>query len=89
MLRLEIKSEHSRNGAGDAARTRNIHLGKVVLYQLSYARKTGLKELGQPEPSSMTIFLKLFQFENQFSSGFSRNRHQLGLFADRCHIIAQ
>ena len=25
-------------GAGDEARTHDIHLGKVVLYQLSYAR---------------------------------------------------
>ena len=25
-------------GAGDEARTRDIHLGKVVLYQLSYSR---------------------------------------------------
>ncbi len=26
------------NGAGDEIRTRDVHLGKVVLYQLSYAR---------------------------------------------------
>src|SRR5688572_25274237 len=26
-------------GAGDEARTRNIHLGRVALYQLSYSRK--------------------------------------------------
>jgi hypothetical protein len=26
------------NGAGDEARTRDLHLGKVVLYQLSYSR---------------------------------------------------
>ena len=32
------------NGAGDATRTRDVHLGKVVLYQLSYARKAGCKE---------------------------------------------
>ena len=28
------------NGAGEGIRTLDIHLGKVVLYQLSYARKT-------------------------------------------------
>ena len=26
------------NGAGDGARTRYLHLGKVALYQMSYAR---------------------------------------------------
>ncbi len=28
-------------GAGDRTRTGDIHLGKVVLYQLSYARLVG------------------------------------------------
>ena len=28
-----------KNGAGDGARTRYLHLGKVALYQMSYARK--------------------------------------------------
>ena len=27
-----------KNGAGDEIRTRDVHLGKGVLYQLSYAR---------------------------------------------------
>ena len=27
-----------QNGAGDGARTRYLHLGKVALYQMSYAR---------------------------------------------------
>ena len=29
-------------GAGDEARTRYLHLGKVALYQMSYARRTRL-----------------------------------------------
>jgi hypothetical protein len=29
------------NGAGEETRTLDVHLGKVVLYQLSYARKQG------------------------------------------------
>ena len=29
------------SGAGEGIRTLDIHLGKVVLYQLSYARKKG------------------------------------------------
>ena len=32
------------NGAGEETRTLDVHLGKVVLYQLSYARETGCKE---------------------------------------------
>ncbi len=31
------------NGAGEETRTLDVHLGKVVLYQLSYARKAGCK----------------------------------------------
>ena len=33
-------STASRIGAGDEARTRDLNLGKVALYQLSYSRKT-------------------------------------------------
>ena len=29
------------NGAGEETRTLDVHLGKVVLYQLSYAREKG------------------------------------------------
>jgi hypothetical protein len=29
------------NGAGNEARTRDLNLGKVALYQLSYSRITG------------------------------------------------
>ena len=32
------------NGAGEETRTLDVHLGKVVLYQLSYARKTGCQK---------------------------------------------
>ena len=30
----------NENGAGDEARTRYLHLGKVALYQMSYTRIT-------------------------------------------------
>lgn len=33
-------------GAGEGVRTLDIYLGKVVLYQLSYARNVWLPELG-------------------------------------------
>ena len=32
------KSTEAKNGASEEVRTLDIHLGKVVLYQLSYAR---------------------------------------------------
>ena len=42
-LTFEKKSEQAirsllRRGAGDEARTRYLHLGKVALYQMSYTR---------------------------------------------------
>ena len=34
-------------GAGDGIRTRDPHLGKVMLYQLSYSRSTQYSNFGQ------------------------------------------
>ena len=34
-----IHSDEVFSGAGNEARTRRLHLGKVALYQMSYARK--------------------------------------------------
>ena len=49
-LFFELRCPHSRvgiaSGAGNEARTRYLHLGKVALYQMSYARKWC------PEPES-------------------------------------
>ena len=39
-LRFALRSQ-AKAGAGDEARTRDVHLGKVVLYQLSYTRFLG------------------------------------------------
>ena len=36
-VRLENQSD---SGAGDEARTRYLHLGKVALYRMSYTRET-------------------------------------------------
>ena len=42
MLLQNIKKDHSKiavvYGAGDEARTRYLHLGKVALYRMSYTR---------------------------------------------------
>ncbi len=34
-----------KNGAGNETRTRDSYLGKVVLYQLSYARSEGYEDI--------------------------------------------
>ena len=36
--RKDVDSGEEKNGAGDEIRTRDINLGKVALYQLSYSR---------------------------------------------------
>ena len=51
-------------GAGDEARTRYLHLGKVALYQMSYARRTMVIITGVSH--FVNRFSKIFQF---FSSG--------------------
>ncbi len=39
---VSITSKNKNFGAGNEARTRDLNLGKVALYQLSYSRKTGV-----------------------------------------------
>jgi hypothetical protein len=34
-----LKKSTKKSGAGNEARTRDLNLGKVALYQLSYSRK--------------------------------------------------
>ena len=46
-------------GAGDEARTRYLHLGKVALYQMSYARGTSV--ILSEEYQLVNTFLKFFQ----------------------------
>ncbi len=36
--RMPASRLHAKNGAGDEARTRDIQLGRLKLYQLSYSR---------------------------------------------------
>ena len=38
MKKLRLQSNRSFYGAGDEARTRYLHLGKVALYRMSYTR---------------------------------------------------
>ena len=46
-------------GAGDEARTRYLHLGKVALYQMSYAR--GTIGILSEEYQLVNTFLNFFQ----------------------------
>ena len=53
-----------RNGAVDGARTRDLHLGKVALYQLSYYRISGA--LGRNRTTDTQIFsLLLYRLSYQ------------------------
>jgi hypothetical protein len=42
-------------GAGDGIRTRDIDLGKVALYQLSYSRSRGTTIMATPERLCQTL----------------------------------
>ncbi len=54
-LEVEIKlALDVESGAGDETRTRDIQLGRLALYQLSYSRDTGLVTFaGRPVPSRL------------------------------------
>ena len=45
MLVEKLRSPQLIDGAGNETRTRDSYLGKVVLYQLSYARSKGYEEI--------------------------------------------
>jgi hypothetical protein len=42
-------------GAGDGIRTRDIDLGKVALYQLSYSRSRGTTIMATPDRLCQTL----------------------------------
>ncbi len=58
---LADRAKTRKNGAGNESRTRDLNLGKVALYQLSYSRETKNYKVkmgavnGHPnQPSRMT-----------------------------------
>ena len=53
------------NGAGEGIRTLDIHLGKVVLYQLSYARESLLISFDHSN-NQVYIFLTVINFYQIF-----------------------
>jgi hypothetical protein len=48
-----MESHQSKTGAGDETRTRDINLGKVALYQLSYTRACEPKKIAARLQTSM------------------------------------
>ncbi len=66
------------NGAGDEARTRYLHLGKVALYRMSYIRTVGAS--GRNRTSDTRIFSPLLyqlsyrgKYMKTGIAGFRRN----------------
>ena len=66
-----MESHQSKTGAGDETRTRDINLGKVALYQLSYTRacepskiaarlQTSMRELPAWAAACKTARLRVF-----------------------------
>ena len=51
-------SAAGKSGAGDGIRTRDIDLGKVALYQLSYSR---IRQATGPIVAPQTWIVKLFE----------------------------
>jgi hypothetical protein len=51
-----MESHQSRTGAGDETRTRDINLGKVALYQLSYTRACEARKIAARPERSMREF---------------------------------
>ena len=56
-VKKETVTEVTVYGAGDEARTRYLHLGKVALYQMSYARIFGAS--GRNRTNDTRIFSPL------------------------------
>lgn len=55
----------AKNGASEEVRTLDIHLGKVVLYQLSYAR---LLKIGKPVWNAGHVNIVFAEFAKEFQS---------------------
>ena len=81
-LRLTAWLWHHKNGAVDGTRTRDIHLGKVALYQLSYYR---IKcALGRNRTTDTVIFSHmLYRLSYQGVYGDPEGARTLDLQRDR------
>ena len=76
------KNFRVKNGAVDEARTRDLHLGKVALYQLSYYRLNGA--LGRNRTTDTVIFSQmLYRLSYQGEYGDPEGARTLDLQRDR------
>ena len=67
-----------KNGAVDEARTRDLNLGKVALYQLSYYRMNGA--LGRNRTTDTQIFsllLYLLSYQGKYGDPNGARTHDL------------
>ena len=81
-LRLTTWLWHHKNGAVDGTRTRDIHLGKVALYQLSYYRMECA--LGRNRTTDTVIFSHmLYRLSYQGKYGDPEGARTLDLQRDR------
>ena len=80
-LRLTTWLWHHKNGAVDGTRTRDIHLGKVALYQLSYYRKYGAQ--GRNRTTDTEIFSLLLYRLSYLGKGDAEGARTLDLQRDR------
>ena len=80
---LPLGYSAGKNGAVDETRTRDLHLGKVALYQLSYYR-IGDGALGRSRTTDTQIFsLLLYQLSYQGKYGDPEGARTLDLQRDR------
>ena len=54
LYQLSYPGTLGENGAGNETRTRYLHLGKVALYRMSYARKVATEKGLEPSTSGVT-----------------------------------
>src|SRR5207302_1204704 len=60
------------DGAGNGTRTRDIKLGKLALYQLSYARPNGIEhEESSPREPPRSRGLRSAPVRNRFRTGYT------------------
>jgi hypothetical protein len=79
-FRCSAPQIHRDDSAGDEARTRDVHLGKVVLYQLSYTRSFERDNNVQPTaPRNLLIapeYAKSLNPNRTFSASYDQTLYE-------------
>ena len=66
-----------RSGAVDGIRTRDIHLGKVALYQLSYYRKCALGRNRTTDTQIFSLLLYRLSYQGKYGDPDGARTHDL------------